>query len=90
MVCPSTLEGTLKSGGAQKEFFPALHAGQVPPLFVPAPLPINGVYRSTVKQRWAQWRKSREGQGGHVPPNVERGEDGNASCPLKYHGDFVA
>jgi len=30
------------------------------------------------------------GQGGHVPPNVGWGGDGNASCPPKYGGDFVA
>jgi len=37
-----------------------------------------------------QWRKSRGGQGGHVPPNVGWGGDGNASCPPpKYGGDFV-
>jgi len=29
----------LISGGAQQEIVPALRAGQVPPLFVPAPLP---------------------------------------------------
>jgi len=32
MVCPSTEGGTLKSGGAQQEIFPALCAGQVLPL----------------------------------------------------------
>jgi len=38
----------------------------------------------------AQWRKSRGRQGGHVPLNVGWGGDGNASCPPKYGGDFVA
>jgi len=30
------------------------------------------------------------GTGGHVPPNVGWGGYGNASCPPKYGGDFVA
>ena len=37
---PFHLRGHLKSGGAQQEIFPALCAGQVPPLFIPAPLPM--------------------------------------------------
>jgi len=36
---------------ARQKNYPALRAGQIPPLFVPAPLPT--VYRSMVEQRWA-------------------------------------